>query len=147
MSGTDTAKFERIVSLTEIRSQGNATSEEIQKLHRRLSSVETQLDRIETAIGSGAEKYKAEIGLLRAEIQKLEKALARYNKILEKREAREATALEAKKDFLGRVAGALPGGPTLWAAITAGGLGMGGDQLCTHIKVQVDDPPAKTEAP
>ena len=103
--GGTTQAIERAVSLTEIRSGVDRCDQRLGELHTRVTRIDEQLDRIEIEVG-------------------------RIAAVMEARDKRAAQAIEARAGLIDKLL-TLGKNPALWAAIGAGGISIGGNQLCT----------------
>ena len=104
MVGTETDKIERVINLSEIRSGVARNDERLGELHTRVTRIDEQLDRME--------------GLL-----------TRLVAVMEAKEKRASQSIEARADMFGKAIGLLRN-PALWAAVGAGGISLGGNQMC-----------------
>ena len=102
--GDTTEAIERAISLSEIRSGVNRNDDRLGELHTRVTRIDEQLDRVEALV-------------------------TRISAVMEARDKRAAQALEARASHIDKILG-LARNPALWAAVGAGGISLGGNQLC-----------------
>ena len=119
--GGTTQAIERAVSLTEIRAGVDRCDQRLSELHTRVTRIDEQLDRIEIEVG-------------------------RIAAVMEARDKRAAQAIEARAGLIDKLL-TLGRNPALWAAIGAGGLSIGGNQLCTASQAHHSTMPPTVVAP
>lgn len=118
--GTETEVREAI-SLSAAVSGIDRNREKLAEMHTRITRQDEQLDRIETA-------------------------LSRQVALWEAREKRECQATQARSDMIGKLLAVLKN-PALLAAVGAGGLSLGGNQLCNSARSHQTVAPAVMSAP